>query len=97
MRTFHIGGAASGQAPRTAFRSTQSTVKLHNIKVVDRADGSLVAVSCPGICSSSTPWDVSASATASAAIKVQDEAAISAGDRGSWDPHTHPITEVAGG
>jgi DNA-directed RNA polymerase subunit beta' len=32
MRTFHIGGAASGQAAQTTFRSIQMVWSLHNIK-----------------------------------------------------------------
>ena len=102
MRTFHIGGAASGQAAQDSIQvNSDGTVKLHNIKVVDRADGSLVAVSRSGELSIldavgrereryKVPYG--------AAIKVQDEAAISAGEIvASWDPHTHPIiTEVAG-
>ena len=102
MRSFHIGGAASGQAAQDSIQvNSDGTVKLHNIKVVDRADGSLVAVSRSGELSIldavgrereryKVPYG--------AAIKVQDEAAISAGEIvASWDPHTHPIiTEVAG-
>ena len=46
MRTFHIGGAASGQAAQDNIHvNSDGVVKLHNIKVVDRADGALVAVS----------------------------------------------------
>ena len=46
MRTFHIGGAASGQAAQDNIQvNSDGVVKLHNIKVVDRPDGSLVAVS----------------------------------------------------
>ena len=102
MRTFHIGGAASGQAAQDSIQvNSDGVVKLHNIKVVDRADGALVAVSRSGELSIldkvgrereryKVPYG--------AAIKVQDEAEISAGEIvASWDPHTHPIiTEVAG-
>ncbi|MCH1493172.1 MAG: DNA-directed RNA polymerase subunit beta' [Luminiphilus sp.] len=102
MRTFHIGGAASGQAAQDSIQvNSDGVVKLHNIKVVPRADGALVAVSRSGELSIldkvgrereryKVPYG--------AAIKVQDEAEISAGEIvASWDPHTHPIiTEVAG-
>ena len=102
MRTFHIGGAASGQAAQDSIQvNSDGTVKLHNIKVVDRADGSLVAVSRSGELSVldrvgrereryKVPYG--------AVIKVHDEAEVSAGDIvANWDPHTHPIiTEVAG-
>jgi len=102
MRTFHIGGAASGQAAQDNIQvNSDGTVKLHNIKVVDRPDGSLVAVSRSGELSVldavgrereryKVPYG--------AVIKVRDEAAVSAGEVvANWDPHTHPIiTEVAG-
>ena len=102
MRTFHIGGAASGQAAQDNIQvNSDGVVKLHNIKVVDRADGALVAVSRSGELSildhvgrererSKVPYG--------AAIKVRDEAEVTAGDIvANWDPHTHPIiTEVAG-
>ncbi|EED34821.1 DNA-directed RNA polymerase, beta' subunit [Luminiphilus syltensis NOR5-1B] len=102
MRTFHIGGAASGQAAQDSIQvNADGVVKLHNIKVVDRADDSLVAVSRSGELSLldavgrereryKVPYG--------AVIKVHDEAQVSAGDVvASWDPHTHPIiTEVAG-
>jgi len=102
MRTFHIGGAASGQAAQDNIQvNSDGVVKLHNIKVVDRPDGSLVAVSRSGELSIldavgrereryKVPYG--------AVIKVRDEAEVSAGDVvANWDPHTHPIiTEVAG-
>ena len=38
MRTFHIGGAASGQAAQDNIQvNSDGMVTLHNIKVVDRA------------------------------------------------------------
>jgi DNA-directed RNA polymerase subunit beta' len=102
MRTFHIGGAASGQVAQDNIQvNSDGVVKLHNIKVVDRADGALVAVSRSGELSIldhvgrereryKVPYG--------AAIKVRDEAEVTAGDIvANWDPHTHPIiTEVAG-
>ena len=102
MRTFHIGGAASGQAAQDNIQvNSDGVVKLHNIKVVDRADGSLVAVSRSGELSIldqvgrereryKVPYG--------AVIKVGDEAEVGAGEIvANWDPHTHPIiTEVAG-
>jgi len=102
MRTFHIGGAASGQAAQDNIQvNSNGVVKLHNIKVVDRADGALVAVSRSGELSildqvgrERERYKVPYGAT----IKVGDEAEVSAGDIvATWDPHTHPIiTEVAG-
>jgi len=102
MRTFHIGGAASGQAAQDNIQvNSDGVVKLHNMKVVDRADGALVAVSRSGELSildqvgrERERYKVPYGAT----IKVGDEAEVSAGDIvATWDPHTHPIiTEVAG-
>ena len=102
MRTFHIGGAASGQAAQDNIQvNSDGVVKLHNIKVVDRVDGALVAVSRSGELSildqvgrERERYKVPYGAT----IKVGDEAEVSAGDIvATWDPHTHPIiTEVAG-
>ncbi len=102
MRTFHIGGAASGQAAQDNIQvNSDGTVRLHNMKVVDRADGSLVAVSRSGELSVmdgvgrereryKVPYG--------AVIKVGDDSPVAAGDVvATWDPHTHPIvTEVAG-
>ncbi|MEL0306080.1 MAG: DNA-directed RNA polymerase subunit beta', partial [Halieaceae bacterium] len=102
MRTFHIGGAASGQAAQDNIQvNNDGVIRLHNMKVVDRPDGSLVAVSRSGELSlldsvgrERERYKVPYGAT----IRVQDEATVSAGDIvANWDPHTHPIiTEVAG-
>ena len=49
MRTYHIGGAASGQAAQDNIQvNNDGVIRLHNMKVVDRPDSSLVAVSRPG-------------------------------------------------
>ena len=102
MRTFHIGGAASRATAQDSIQvMNDGTVRLHNLKFVDRADGSLVAVSRSGELSLmdtrgrereryKLPYG--------AAIKVGDNTEVAAGDVvAKWDPHTHPIiTEVAG-
>ena len=102
MRTFHIGGAASGQAAQDNIQvNNDGVIRLHNMKVVDKPDGSLVAVSRSGELSlldsvgrERERYKVPYGAT----IRVQDEASVAAGDTvATWDPHTHPIiTEVAG-
>ena len=49
MRTFHIGGAASRSAAVNNISVKNSgTIKLHNIKTVEHANGNLVAVSRSG-------------------------------------------------
>ncbi len=102
MRTFHIGGAASRA---TAVDSIQvkadGSVRLQNLKHVERADGKLVAVSRSGELTLSDErgrererYKLPYGAT----ITVADHAEVAAGDVvATWDPHTHPIiTEVAG-
>ena len=103
MRTFHIGGAASRATAQDNIQvMNDGTVRLHNLKFVERKkDGHLVAVSRSGELSVldtlgrereryKLPYG--------AVIRVADNASVSAGDVvASWDPHTHPIiTEVAG-
>jgi len=102
MRTFHIGGAASRATAQDNIQvMNDGTVRLHNLKLVERNDGRLVAVSRSGELSVldtlgrereryKLPYG--------AVIRVADHAAISAGDVvANWDPHTHPIiTELAG-
>jgi DNA-directed RNA polymerase subunit beta' len=102
MRTFHIGGAASRA---TAADSIQvkggGTVRLHNLKFVERSDGNLVAVSRSGELAISDDRGRERERyklVYGATISVADHAEVAAGDVvATWDPHTHPIiTEVAG-
>jgi DNA-directed RNA polymerase subunit beta' len=102
MRTFHIGGAASRATAQDNIQvMNDGTIRLHNLKSVEKTNGSLVAVSRSGELSLldtrgrereryKLPYG--------AVIKVADHAEASAGDIvANWDPHTHPIiTEVAG-
>jgi DNA-directed RNA polymerase subunit beta' len=102
MRTFHIGGAASRAAAVDHIQVKSSgTIRLHNMKTVENADGKLVAVSRSGELSViddhgrereryKVPYG--------AIISARDEERVTAGDvTATWDPHTHPIvTEVAG-
>ncbi|MCP5178739.1 MAG: DNA-directed RNA polymerase subunit beta' [Pseudomonadales bacterium] len=102
MRTFHIGGAASRA---TAVDNIQvkhgGTIRLHNLKTVQRDSGELVAVSRSGEIAVADevgrereryrlPYG--------AVISVGDHQHVDAGQViAQWDPHTHPIiTEVAG-
>ena len=102
MRTFHIGGAASRAAAANNIEiKSAGTVRLHNIKTVQREDGVLVAVSRSG---ELTVQDAHGrereryKVPYGAEIPVQEGASVEAGEIvGKWDPHTHPvITEVAG-
>ena len=102
MRTFHIGGAASRATAQDNIQvMNDGTVRLHNLKFVERKDGRLVAVSRSGELSL---LDVRGREREryklpyGAIIKVGDNSQVAAGDIvANWDPHTHPIiTEVAG-
>ncbi|OPX54723.1 DNA-directed RNA polymerase subunit beta' [Oceanospirillum multiglobuliferum] len=102
MRTFHIGGAASRAS---AIDNVQvkhgGTVRFHNIKVVERKDGKLVAVSRSGALAVADE-----TGREREYYKLPYGAEISAreGDKvesgqilAKWDPHTHPIVvEMAG-
>ena len=102
MRTFHIGGAASRA---TAVDSIQvkhdGSIRIHNMKIVEREDNKLVATSRSGELSL---VDVNGREREryklpyGAVINIKDGAEVAAGDIvANWDPHMHPIvTEVAG-
>ncbi len=102
MRTFHIGGAASGSAAASNIEvKTQGTVRLLNVKSVINSEKHLVSVSRSGEISiidehgrERERYKVPYGAT----IFVNDGDKVEAGQEiAAWDPHTHPIvTEVAG-
>jgi len=102
MRTFHIGGAASRAAAVDNITvKTTGSVKFNNLKSVEHANGSLVAVSRSGEISVldahgrereryKLPYG--------SMIASKDGDAVKAGQTvANWDPHNHPIvSEVAG-
>ncbi|AWH48440.1 DNA-directed RNA polymerase subunit beta' [Stenotrophomonas sp. SAU14A_NAIMI4_5] len=102
MRTFHIGGAASRAAAVDNITvKTTGSVKFSNLKSVEHASGSLVAVSRSGEISvldahgrERERYKLPYGAT----ITSKDGDAIKAGQTvANWDPHNHPIvSEVAG-
>ncbi|MBL4826308.1 MAG: DNA-directed RNA polymerase subunit beta' [Spongiibacteraceae bacterium] len=102
MRTFHIGGAASRATAVDSIQVKQDgIVRLHNLKLADKGDGTAVAVSRSGelaVADSSGRERERYKLPYGALIKVADQASVSSGDIvATWDPHTHPIvTEVAG-
>ena len=102
MRTFHIGGAASRSAAVNSIEVKNSgTVKLHNIKTVEHANGSLVAVSRSGeviVADEVGRERERYKLPYGAVLHVHDGDAVNGGQMvANWDPHTHPvITEVAG-
>ena len=102
MRTFHIGGAASRAS---AIDNVQvkhgGTIRLHNMKSVERADGKLIVVSRS---SALAIADEQGREREYYKLPYGAELAVRDGDRvdagqvvAKWDPHTHPIVaEVAG-
>jgi DNA-directed RNA polymerase subunit beta' len=102
MRTFHIGGAASRASAVDSVQVKKGgVVRLHNIKVVERASGELVAVSRSGqlaVADENGRERERYKLPYGAVISVKDGATVEAGTVvAKWEPHTHPIiTEVAG-
>ncbi|KAB7762703.1 DNA-directed RNA polymerase subunit beta' [Xanthomonas maliensis] len=102
MRTFHIGGAASRAAAVDNITvKTTGSIKFNNLKSVEHANGSLVAVSRSGELSvldghgrERERYKLPYGAT----ITAKDADAVKAGQVvANWDPHNHPIvSEVAG-
>ncbi len=102
MRTFHIGGAASRAAAASSVEvKTTGKIRLHNLKVVQHADGHFVAVSRSGeigVVDEHGRERERYKVPYGAVITVQDGDPVKAGQIvANWDPHTHPvITEMAG-
>ena len=102
MRTFHIGGAASGTSVASNIEvKSKGTVKLHNVKLVQHESGKYVAVSRSGelgvvdaLGREKERYKISYGAE----IHIGDGEEVEAGQLvATWDPHTHPVvTEVAG-
>ena len=102
MRTFHIGGAASrAAAVDNVSVKSDGVVRLHNLKVVQHADGHYVAVTRSGELSIADEhgrererYKIPYGAVLSAA----DGDTVTGGQMvANWDPHTHPVvSEVAG-
>ncbi|MDO6565317.1 DNA-directed RNA polymerase subunit beta' [Amphritea sp. 1_MG-2023] len=102
MRTFHIGGAASRAAAVDSVQiKNAGEIRMHNLKSVEKADGSLVATSRSGelgVTDEHGRERERYKLPYGAVIKVQDGQRVEAGAIVvNWDPHTHPIiSEVAG-
>ncbi len=102
MRTFHIGGAASRASAVDSVQVKQEgSIIFHNVKLVRRADGELVAVSRSGeiaVADASGRERERYKIPYGAVISADDGATVAGGTVvAKWDPHTHPIvTEVAG-
>ena len=102
MRTFHIGGAASGSAAVSNVQvKTKGTLKLVRMKTVRNKDNHLVSISRSGeliimdeFGRNRERYKVPYGAT----IVVDEGGAVEIGDIvATWDPHTIPvIVEVTG-
>ncbi len=102
MRTFHIGGAASGSAAVSNVQvKTKGTLKLVRMKTVRNKDNNLVSTSRSGeliimdeFGRNRERYKVPYGAT----IVVDEGGAVEIGDIvATWDPHTIPvIVEVSG-
>jgi len=102
MRTFHVGGAASAASVDNSVSvGNNGTVRFHNMKTVEHADGHLVVVSRSaeiGVADAQGRERERYKVPYGSNILVRDGAEVGAGDViAKWDPHTHPIiTEFAG-
>ena len=102
MRTFHIGGAASGSAAISSIDvKSKGTARLHNIKTVENSNKNLVAVSRSGelgIVDEHNRERERYKIPYGAIISINDGDDVGGGQEVvTWDPHTHPIvTEVSG-
>ena len=102
MRTFHIGGTASGSAAQSQIEVKHSgVVKWDNIKAIKNSDKQIIVTSRSGEVSVSDEsgreqerYKIAYGTT----LNVADGGKIASGEiLAMWDPHTHPvITEVDG-
>ena len=102
MRTFHIGGAASRASAVDSVQVKHGgSVRLHNIKSVERADGSLVVVSRSSALAIADEQGREREwykLPYGAVLSVKHGDAVEAGVAvAKWDPHTHPIIAEAEG
>ena len=102
MRTFHIGGAASGTSVSSQIEvKNEGTIHLKGVKLVKNSDGKYVVVTRSGelIVQDKNGRDRERHKLAyGAVLSVKEDSAVKVGELVAvWDPHTHPIiTEVAG-
>jgi DNA-directed RNA polymerase subunit beta' len=102
MRTFHIGGAASRASAVDNIQVKHGgTVRLHNLKSIEKIDGSLVVVSRSSALAIADEqgrerewYKLPYGAVLSVKNGDQVEAGVVVA---KWDPHTHPIIAEAKG
>ena len=102
MRTFHIGGAASGSSVISQIElKNEGVIALRGVKLVDNSEGNSVVVTRS---SELVVQDVHGrdrerhKLPYGAVLTVKEGSKVEVGSMvASWDPHTHPIiTEVGG-
>jgi DNA-directed RNA polymerase subunit beta' len=103
MRTFHIGGTASGRAEQTSLEARyDGIVKFEQIRLVDKSDGSQVVMSRKGELIIYDPADNRErerhAIVYGARPRVRDGETVKAGQLlCEWDPFTIPIlSDLAG-
>ncbi|RMF18869.1 MAG: DNA-directed RNA polymerase subunit beta', partial [Gammaproteobacteria bacterium] len=102
MRTFHIGGAASrASAVDNVQVKHGGTIRLHNIKSLEREDGQSIVISRSAtlaVADEQGRERESYKLPYGAVLNVKSGDQVEPGTVvAKWDPHTHPIiTEVAG-
>jgi DNA-directed RNA polymerase subunit beta' len=102
MRTFHIGGTASGSAAQSQVEVKHNgTVKTFNMKTIRNSEGQIVITSRSGevsIMDETGRERERYKVGYGSILNVADGEAIEAGAvLASWDPHTHPIISEADG
>jgi DNA-directed RNA polymerase subunit beta' len=102
MRTFHIGGAASRASAVDNIQVKHGgTVRLHNLKSIEKSDGSLVAVSRSSALAVADEQGREREwykLPYGAVLSVKHGDTVEAGVAvAKWDPHTHPIIAEAEG
>ena len=102
MRTFHIGGAASRASAVDNIQVKHGgDVRLHNMKFIEKGDGSLVVVSRSSALAIADEHGREREwykLPFGAVLSVKNGEAVEAGAIvAKWDPHTHPIIAEATG
>jgi DNA-directed RNA polymerase subunit beta' len=101
MRTFHIGGIATGSVQSSHENRAEGTVKYENLKTVVRRDGQRVAMNRQGelkVVDAAGRERETYPVVYGSTIKVNEGDVVKPGTTlVEWDPHTMPIlTELAG-
>ena len=102
MRTFHIGGAASRASAVDNIQVKHGgTVRLHNLKSIEKSDGTLVVVSRSSALAIADDQGREREwykLPYGAVLSVKHGDVVEAGVVvARWDPHTHPIIAEAEG